>query len=355
MQQKNIEINGMKIQNINNLTIIIINMATTASLELINLYAKFGLKRRPTYEEIVGLIGENDLITGKLPNRDATFFKASPQGSFFDGSNHLELLKDQEMRILDRQMREAMMKQEARRNGHTYAVHKMNTDTPLHGNDQAIADDCDFSTPLQTARQHEGMVDTQLQDIATATKRKAEEVGRAMAANLREMGGTLFHKMVANRQSAPTEPRQAPAGRAVADDQQTMRVEDVELSPQAVDDNFDATPVQQATGASSSTVPMTPLFKTTIDNTISPLYWKENPNLTVNDTKFQFYLRGIQAPKESEIQEELKHKGRGKARTHKEYLTDMILNTIDNGGWIVNLSKGRIEELKASFKGKGKK
>ena len=60
-------------------------------------------------------------------------------------------------------------------------------------------------------------------------------------------------------------------------------------------------------------------------------------------------------PKESEIQEELKHKGRGKARTYKEYLTDMILDTIDNGGWIVNLGKGRIEELKESFKGKGTK
>ena len=281
--------------------------------------------------------------------------------AFFDGSDHLELLKDQEMRILDRQMREAMMKQEAHRNGHTYAVHKMDADTPQHANDQAIADEYDFSTPLQTTRQHEAMVDTQLQDIATATKRKAEEVGRAMASNLREMGGTLFHKMVANRQSAPTEPRQAPAGRAVADDQQTMRVEDVELSPQAVDDNFYATPVQQATGASSSTaqqpppLAMTPLFKTTLDNNINPVYWKENPNLTVDDIKFQFYLRGIQVPKESEIQEELKHKGRGKARTYKEYLVDMILDTIDNGGWIVNLSKGRIEELKASFKGKGKK
>ena len=97
-------------------------MATTESLELINPYAKFGLKRRPTHEEIANLIGENDLITGKLPNRDATFFKASPQGSFFDGSDHLELLKDQQMRILDRQMREIMLKQEARRNGHTYAV-----------------------------------------------------------------------------------------------------------------------------------------------------------------------------------------------------------------------------------------
>ena len=60
-------------------------------------------------------------------------------------------------------------------------------------------------------------------------------------------------------------------------------------------------------------------------------------------------------PEKSEIQEELKHKGRGKVRTYKQYLVDMILDTIDNGGWIVNLGKGRIEELKASFKGKGKK
>ena len=201
------------------------------------------------------------------------------------------------------------MKQEAHRNGHTYAVHKMDADTPQHANDQAIADEYDFSTPLQTARQHEGMVDTQLQDIATATKRRAEEVGRAMASNLQDMGGTLFHKMLSNRQSAPTEPRQAPAGRAVADDQQTTRIEDVELSPQAVDDSCYATPVQQATEASSSTaqqlppLPLYPLFKTTIDNNMSPAYWKESPDLTVNDINFQFYLGGIQVPEESEIQE----------------------------------------------------
>ena len=253
-----------------------------------------------------------------------------------------------------------MLKQEAHRNGHTYAVHKMNAETPVQANADAINDEYDFSTPQQTTRQHEGMVDTRLQDIAIATKRRAEEVGRAMASNLREMGGTLFHEMVANRQSAPTEPRQTPAGRAVADDQQTMHIEDVELSPQAVNDNFYATPVQQATGASSSTaqqpppLPMSPLFKTTIDNNISPAYWKDNPNVTVHDIKFQFYLRGIQVPEESEVQEELKHKGRGKVKTYKEYLVDMILDTIDNGGWIANLSRGRIEELKASFKGKGK-
>ena len=42
------------------------------------------------------------------------------------------------MRLLDRQMREIMMKQEARRNGHTYAVHRMNADTPLTRNAEAI-------------------------------------------------------------------------------------------------------------------------------------------------------------------------------------------------------------------------
>ena len=326
-------------------------MATTASLELINPYAKFGLKRRPTYEEIVGLIGENDLITGKLPNRDATFFKASPQGSFFDGSDHLELLKDQEMRILDRQMREAMMKQEARRNGHTYAVHKMNAETPVQANADAINDEYDFSTPQQTARQHEAMVDTRLQELTTATKERVNEVSQAMASNLREMGGTIFQRMLGHRQSAPSA-----TTRTVPDN---LPVLEYEGSP--ISGGDDAQVEYQATGASSSTpqepppLPLFPLFKTTIDNNISPAYWKENPNLTVNDIKFQFYLRGIQVPQENEIQEELKHKGRGKARTYKEYLVDMILDTIDNGGWIVNLGKGRIEELKASFKGKGKK
>ena len=47
----------------------------TARLELINPYAKYGLKRRPTYDEIAGLIGENETLTGELPDRNATFFK----------------------------------------------------------------------------------------------------------------------------------------------------------------------------------------------------------------------------------------------------------------------------------------
>ena len=36
----------------------------TAKLENINKFRRLGLRRRPTYEEIIGLIDENETITG---------------------------------------------------------------------------------------------------------------------------------------------------------------------------------------------------------------------------------------------------------------------------------------------------
>ena len=92
----------------------------TATLKMNNPYSKIGLKRRPTYDEIIGLISENETITGKLPNRDATFFKGSPEGSFFDGSDSLEVLKDEQERLLLKQMGELLLRQNSRRNGTTF-------------------------------------------------------------------------------------------------------------------------------------------------------------------------------------------------------------------------------------------
>ena len=98
----------------------------TATLELVNPYSKLGLKRRPTYDEIINLIDENETITGKLPDRTATFYKASPEGSFFDGSDHLEILKEQQNRILEREMRQILMRQNARVNGRTLILIEYN-------------------------------------------------------------------------------------------------------------------------------------------------------------------------------------------------------------------------------------
>ena len=96
----------------------------TATLEMNNPYSKIGLKRRPTYNEIINLIDENETITGNLPDRTATFYKASPEGSFFDGTDALELLKEQQSRILQRQMQDLLLRQNVRANGGTFNLER---------------------------------------------------------------------------------------------------------------------------------------------------------------------------------------------------------------------------------------
>ena len=59
----------------------------TAVIENVNNMSKYGLRRRPTYEEITNLISEKEKLTGTLPNRDAIFSENSPEGSMFDGSD----------------------------------------------------------------------------------------------------------------------------------------------------------------------------------------------------------------------------------------------------------------------------
>ena len=88
-------------------------------------YSIQGLHRRPTYEEIIGIIDEsNTKITGKLPNRDASLFKNSPEGSYFDGGNAMEQLKEEQGRLLLRQMSEILLRQNVRTAGRTFHVER---------------------------------------------------------------------------------------------------------------------------------------------------------------------------------------------------------------------------------------
>ena len=113
----------------------------TATLELINPYSKLGFKRRPTYDEIINLINENETITGQLPDRTATLYKASPEGSFFDGTDALELLKEQQNRILERQMQDLLLRQTVRSDGGTFNLerHRQNTPSPLSSSSTPIS------------------------------------------------------------------------------------------------------------------------------------------------------------------------------------------------------------------------
>ena len=88
-------------------------------------YSIHGLKRRPTYEEIIGIIDEsNEKITGKLPDRSATFFRNSQEGSYFDGSDSMEQLKEEQARLLLRQMSEVLLRQNIRTAGRTFHAEK---------------------------------------------------------------------------------------------------------------------------------------------------------------------------------------------------------------------------------------
>ena len=89
-------------------------------------YSIYGLKRRPTYEEIIGVIDEsNEKITGKLPDRSATMFRNSQEGSYFDGSNAMEQLKEEQGRLLLRQMSALLLRQNVRTAGRTYHTERM--------------------------------------------------------------------------------------------------------------------------------------------------------------------------------------------------------------------------------------
>ena len=113
----------------------------TATLELVNPYSKYGFKRRPTYNEIIGLINENETITGQLPDRTATLYKASPEGSFFDGTDALELMKEQQNRISQRQLQEILLKQNTTLRGLTYNLERLR---------QSSSSSSSSSTPVAT-------------------------------------------------------------------------------------------------------------------------------------------------------------------------------------------------------------
>ena len=113
----------------------------TAVLENVNKFSYLGLRRRPTYNEVIGLIKENEALANPLPNRDATFFKASNEGSFFDGLDHLEVLKEQQQRILQRQVQDLLLRQNVRQNGGTYHLERYRQ--------QSSSDTSSSTTPME--------------------------------------------------------------------------------------------------------------------------------------------------------------------------------------------------------------
>ena len=145
----------------------------TATLELVNPYSKYGFKRRPTYNEIIGLINENETITGQLPDRTATLYKASPEGSFFDGTDALELMKEQQNRISQRQLQELLLKQNTTLRGLTYNLERLR---------QSSSSSSSSSTPVATGEDRGTLslgLQTDLQRREAQLRDRQQQTGEA--------------------------------------------------------------------------------------------------------------------------------------------------------------------------------
>ena len=316
----------------------------TATLENVNKFSYLGLRRRPTYNEIVGLIKENETLTGQLPNRDATFFKASPEGSFFDGLDHLEILKEQQQRILQRQIQDLLLRQNVRANGGTYHLERhlqSSSGTALAPTESIQADEI----------QMQSLIEQSLKTKETLKKEREKQTGIAHREGLFLGTPSLVESF--GRTRVPT------IGRETIPEARTPIQGDEESEPELIPD--EAMTKQQEASASAS-AGVLPFLDYELDNNNNPQYWIENyRSMKVEMIKFQLFLRGIQIPTEDSIQEQIKPKGRGKdeqgkpLRTYKEYLHGMILDAINQGGWKIKMTNQEYEDKKKEWKrGKGK-
>ena len=315
----------------------------TATLELINPYSKLGLKRRPTYDEIIGLINENETITGKLPDRTATFYKASPEGSFFDGSDALEILKEQQNRIMEREMRDLLMRRNVRMNGGTFNVARatMNSSIPQTASEGLTSD----GESLRSAS-----IQTELQDRARRAIERSQQTGEEYRRNLPRLPnifgmsptstqtiiGTATPASLPSPQRTRIQPEEIFIGSEGSDEAELMTAREIE-EPQ---------PKEKPK----------PQRRINLDNIT---YSINIERLNEDELFFQLFICGKDMNALENSLEGLRRKGKGKGLTTSQYYRQTAQSMINEGTWQrrVNdqLLQKRINEYKSRDRPRGSK
>ena len=306
----------------------------TATLELVNPYSKFGFKRRPTYDEIIGLINENETITGQLPDRTATLYKASPEGSFFDGTDALELLKEQQNRILQRQMQDLLLRQTVRNNGGTFNVERQRQNTPSSSSSSStpISVGSDFGT-LRVA----GM-QTELQERARQAISRQQQTGGAHAEQTSQQARlpTLdsFLSGITSPLQRMIRPLPIPRRQPETIDLTTDDVEEAQ-------EQFFPEEMTTARGGEpkkSSTLMSKISYSTNISN------WSEG------ELAFQLYVRGVDVNDPEISLEDVKKKGKGRGITNRQHYRNIAQNMITNGEWDRRIEEQLLQSRIAEYK-----
>ena len=170
-------------------------------------YSIYGLKRRPTYAEIIGMLDDNEKITGKLPNRDATFFRNSPEGSIFDGSDAMEQLKEEQGKLLLRQMSEVLLRQNVRTAGRTYHTERnqrLPTTSPVISQPTQPMNVDEELTTREAGRSPQTTPTVSSSSTHQASQLNAEITQRANTATKRREETAMNHRGEVFKQSKPT-------------------------------------------------------------------------------------------------------------------------------------------------------
>ena len=176
----------------------------TAVIENVNKMSKYGLRRKPTYEEITNLISENEKLTGALPNRDATFFRNSPEGSFFDGADAMEQLREEQGKLLLRHMNDILLRQNVRTAGRTYHTERLQqlpTTSPV------------IAQPTQPMNVDEELTQQATPTIPSSSTQQASQLNaeltqRGEKAMKRKEETAMNHRGEVFKQNKPTIPEQ---------------------------------------------------------------------------------------------------------------------------------------------------
>ena len=303
----------------------------TAVLENVNKFSYLGLRRRPTYNEVIGLIKENEALANPLPNRDATFFKASNEGSFFDGLDHLEVLKEQQQRILQRQVQDLLLRQTVRANGGTYHLERHRQ--------QSSSDTSSSSTPVSIGEDRGRLsagLQADLQRRQQQLRDRQQQTGEAHGQELSSQSRLPILDSFLQGVTTPIRRMITP----LPIPSRQVDEEEEELIP----DEEMMTAREEA-----------PKQKSKLMKDIS--YSTNISRWTEQQLDFQLFIRGTDTRGPEVSIEGLRKKGKGKGLTNWQYLNNLANQMINDGRWErrveEELLKKRINEFNQRQKPRG--
>ena len=312
----------------------------TAVLENVNPLSYLGLRRRPTYNEIIGLIKENDNITGKLPNRDATFFKASNEGSFFDGLDHLEILKEQQNRILQRQVQDLLLRQNVRANGGTFHLERHRQEQSSSSSSSSSS-----STELQPDRDTLSVgLQADLQRRQQQLRDRQQQTGEA-------------HRSLISRATTPileglASLRRFPRTEASAPSEVVRRAVSEEEAPPARQQQTETFIIGSSSENEEEMLTAREQPKSKLMKSIS--YSTNIERWNEDELEFQLFIRGKDMNSPENSLEGMRKKGKGKGLTKSQYYRQTAQKMINDGTWDTRIEEQLLQSRISKYYDKSK-